>query len=191
MALRDRLSSVRDWLILTGVVVVLVALTWLVGGFQPATATGRSVAVGEQIELQRWQLTVQAASYTDQARAGYDVEPRIRIVMQVTNLDRSSQLAPTSKMITVRAGSRVLTEEQIATSNERSYNFDPDVPAALVYDFRWPPENAADPPVPPGEITVIIRDEREAQNFVYDHYLVAGDAVATVRLACPDVRVSR
>ena len=31
---------------------------------------------------------------------------------------------------------------------------------------------------------MIIRDEREAQNFVYDETLVAGDVVATVRLPC-------
>ena len=42
-------------------------------------------------------------------------------------------------MITVRVGGQVLTEEQIATGGGRSFNYDPDVPGELVYDFRGPP----------------------------------------------------
>ena len=191
MDVKARLTSLSDWAVLVGVLAALLGTTWLIGGFRPATATGRPMAAGEQIELHRWEIVVQSARYTDQARAGYDVEPRIRIAMRVVNRDDATQLAPNSKMITVRVGGQVLTEEQIASGGGRSFNYDPDVPAELVYDFRWPAEGSTDRPVPPREVTVIIRDEREAQNFVYDETLVAGDVVATIRLPCPDERKVR
>ena len=35
---------------------------------------------------------------------------------------------------------------------------------------------------------MIVRDERKLQNFIYDEILGAGEAVAAVRLPCPDVR---
>ncbi len=191
MDVKARLSSLSDWAILAGVLAALLGAIWLLGGFRPATASVRPIAAGEQIDLRHWEIAVQSAQYTDQARAGYDVEPRIRIAMRVVNLDDATQLAPNAKMITVRVGGQVLTDEQIATGDGRSYNYDPDVPGDLVYDFRWPAEGSTDPPVPPDAVTVIIRDEREAQNFVYDETLVAGDVVATVRLACRDERKVR
>lgn len=183
-----RTTLIRDWVILASVAAVLLVAVWGFGGFRPATATGRPVAPGEEIELNRWQLSVLSASYSDQALRGYEIDPVIRVDLRAVNLDDATQLAPTPKMITVRVDGQVLTDDQLGTTSQRSFNYDPDVPARLVYEYSWPPEDAPGRVDPPREITVIIRDERETQNFVYDENLVAGDAVASVRLPCPDDR---
>ena len=97
MDVKVRIASLSDWAILVGVLAALLGITWLIGGFRPATATGRPTSAGEQIELHRWEVAVQSARYTDQARAGYDVEPRIRIAMLVVNRDDSTHSHPTRR----------------------------------------------------------------------------------------------
>lgn len=186
-----RTTPVRDGVILASAAAVLLAVVWGLGGFATATATGRPVAPGEEIALKRWQLSLLRASYSDQALRGYETDPVIRVEMLAVNLDDATQLSPTARMITVRVDGQVLTDEHLGTTSQRSFNYDPDVPARLVYEFDWPPRDSSTPVRPPGEITVIIRDEREARNFVYDNNLVAGDAVASIRLPCPDARVAR
>ena len=76
-------------------------------------------------------------------------------------------------MITVRVAGRELTDEILVTGGGRSYNYDPDVPAALAYEFRWPVEGSTEPPHAPDEITVIVRDERKLQNSIFDEILGA------------------
>jgi len=179
------------WAVLAAAVAAVIGMTWVLGGFAPATTGGRPTAAGERIELRRWDVVVERAEYTDQAVAGYDVEPRIRLVLRVTNLDRATQVSPEPSMITVRVSGQELTDDILVTGGSRSYNYDPDVPAALAYEFRWPAEGSTEPPRPPEEITVIVRDERPLQNFIYDEILGAGEPVAAVRLPCPDVRRQR
>ncbi len=179
------------WAVLAGAVAAVIGITWVLGGFAPATTGGRPTAAGERIELLRWDIVVERAEYTDQAAAGYDVEPRIRLFLRVTNLDQKTQVSPEPSMITVRVGGRELTDDILVTGGARSYNYDPDVPAPLAYEFRWPVEGSTEPPRPPDEITVIVRDERKLQNFIYDEILGAGEPVAAVRLPCPDVRRQR
>ncbi len=179
-----RSSPVRDTAIVVVAVGLVLLLVWALGGFGAALQFGRRTAAGTPIELQRWRIVVVDAAYTDQARAGYDVEPRIRVTLQATNLTDETLVSPDPGVIGVRVGDRVLSDEQLATADTRSYNYDPDVAAPLVLDLPWS-EGA------PGQVSVLVRDERRTENFVYDEAWTVGDVAASVTVDCPDQRVAR
>ena len=62
-----------------GVVCLLAALIGSLGGFAPAADGARPRAVGEEVELQRWNIAVERAAYTSANLNGDEDEPSIRV----------------------------------------------------------------------------------------------------------------
>lgn len=82
-------KTARSWLITVVVVGLLVGVIAAFGGFQRAsTDLEPALPIGEPVDTGRWMVSVQRATLSDvDARDGFDIDPVVRVWMNVTNLD--------------------------------------------------------------------------------------------------------
>jgi hypothetical protein len=165
---------------------MVIGVIWAVGGFRPALAGGRAVAVGEAIVLSRWTVVVERTEYVDTSLAGVEIDPAVRVWMRITNTTERSLYGPADRVMAVQVDGTELPPGEVAWGQPRSLVFDPDVEARFAYDFDWAPV-----PTPAAEVRFVVRDETKLKNFVVaDNWVVTAPA-ATVRVPCPDQRQRR
>jgi hypothetical protein len=165
--------------------VLVIGLVAALGGFRPALAGGRTVAAGETVRLQRWTLAIERAAFVDTSPSGLEVDPTVRVWLRITNTtDRTLSGLP-ERLVAVSADGVEYAAGREAWGQPRSAVFDPEVTAALAYDFAAPGGSI------PATVAVVLRDETERKNFVISDNWRATTPAATVRLPCPDERQRR
>lgn len=176
---------VRVVAVVIGGLVLVVGLIAALGGFRTAVAGGRDVAATETVRLQRWTLMVERAAYVDTSPSGLDIEPAVRVWLQITNTTDRTQVGLPDRLVVVAVDGVEYAAGREAWGQPRSGTFDPDVVARLAYDFDAPDGTA------PAVVDVVLRDETERKNFIVSDNWRATTPTATVRLDCPDERLRK
>lgn len=161
---------------------LVIGLIAALGGLRPALAGGRTVAVGENVSLQRWSLAVERVAYVDTGLSGLEIDPAVRVWLRITNTTDRTQAGLPERLVTVVADGVEYAAGQPAWGQPRSATFDPEVTVVLGYDFPAPGGSV------PAVVDVVLRDETERKNFVLSDNWRATTPAATVRLPCPDQR---
>lgn len=170
---------------LAGIVAVTVAVAAL-GGFRPATDEGADAAVGEWLELTRWDARVDSCRVVLQP----DREPEVQLGMTVVNRWQQSQPTINDNAWQIRlpngeifgAGGEYLSLRDA----ERGGWFDPDVqrPAVARLELLEPLWEGDQP------VRVRFASERENEGFIMAASWYADAVVAAVDVPCPVEEVS-
>jgi hypothetical protein len=188
MDLRGRLGPLRVWLLPAAAVLVVLALVALAGGFRGVEgAQGRRVPADAVVELARWSLVVHDVELVPGSPDDPSVPPEVLVHLRATFTGERSTYGIPQHLITVRAPDGPLGIEDFpAVDGPRQGGFDPDVPQEVSVGFTWSSAPATAPPV----LRVILRDERESENYLYSapQWGVAPTPVAHLDLPCPDRR---
>lgn len=175
---------VRPLLVAFGVLLLVIGLTWALGGFRPAEAVGRPTPAGQSIDLQRWTISVESCAYVDRSLSGYEIDPAARVTVRMRNRTDQTIQVPADGLFTARLGTRELAEAQPAPGQQRSaLNFDPDVTVVQSYDFALPTKVPA-----ATELTVLVHRERNRANLVFSDNWWAEEPAAAVTMRCADHR---
>lgn len=192
---RGRLQR-RHWL--TPAVLALVLLAILVtGGFRAAPGIGvRSFAVGREIDLRRWTLVVSGVELVDTTSYDSPEAPALRVDLTATWNGNRSVYGLTHDLVAVVVPGGPAPDPEGTTDSEGTYSaggYDPGVPRPLVLEFTWPADaTETSPPTPaPDAVQVTIRDERPAQNFLYDDEWTATRPIGRVTVPVVDRRARR
>lgn len=176
------------WLIPVAILLVLVLIIWLAGGFKPASAiAGPQARLGEQIELRRWTVVVHRIALVDTSPDGYDIDPSFRVWVTATLTDDESQPAPLDEIRVAVPGGPQPGDPTIQRGGADS-DFGPDVPRALVLDFRWPDRDKPPHLAAPGSVGIVVRDERISHNYIYGDDWVPGAPAGVIMTPVPDRR---
>lgn len=176
------------WLIPVAIVLVLVLIIWLAGGFKPAPAlAGPRVALGRTIELRRWTVVVHRIALVDTSPEGYDIDPSFRVWATVTLTDDETQSAPLEEIQVAVPGGPQPGDPSIQ-GDAGNTDFGPDVPRDLVLDYRWPDRDKAPHLPAPRSVGIVVRDERISHSYIYGDDWVAGQPAGVIIVRVDDRR---
>lgn len=140
---RSRFVSV----LVAGLVLASVLLTWALGGFRAAPSTGVTrLPPGSPIQLARWTFVVQKVELADTDIYGGKQQTTLRLWMSATWHGQISDMGPVfglgEDLIGLVVPGGPAPEEQPTTLRIKGYSggFDPAVTRPLVLDYTWPPE---------------------------------------------------
>ena len=188
--------------LLVGLVLASVLLTWALGGFRAAPPTGvTQLPLGSPIQLARWTLVVQKVELADTNSYGGQQQTTLRLWMSATWHGEVSGIGPVFGLGTDLIGLLVpggpAPEEQPTTLRIDGYSggFDPEVTRPLVLDYTWPPERVpyepkSQPKLPrvPSSVDVVIHDEYLAQNLLESDDWRTTQPIGYVPVPVRDVR---
>lgn len=166
--------------LVVGLILVAGLLTWALGGFRAAPATGATrLPLGSPIQLARWTFVVQKVELANTNDYGGKQQTTLRLSMSATWHGQVSSIGPVWGLgndvidLIVPGGPAPEDEPTILTVDGYDGGFDPNVTRPLVLDFTWPPERVpyepeSQPKLPwvPSSVDVVIHDEYQAQNLL-------------------------
>lgn len=173
----------RPWLIAFVAVAVAVALVTATGGFRAAAADlGPELPPDQVVELRRWNVEFTSAEYTDQPVSGEGsaVDPVVRLGLVLTWKGDESESTPGAGVIDVVIDGTVQEIPYTQPVDGRAGLFDPDIPRAVLWEFKAP--------AAPKQVTLVLRDEGKADSFIYNDSWAAERLVGHLDVECPDRR---
>lgn len=192
MAVRWRRPG-RGPLLTLGVTGLALGLVAAFGGF--GTSPGRigpELPPGQQITLTNWEITVHSAEVGEQIPGLAGDRDVLRIQLTVTRTAEETGFWP-SRLVSIRTDTDVPVEPEgtVSAPDRRSADFDPDIAREVDLRFWYPAYDASYPgePPAPGQVLVLVRDERPGTGFLDGDSYEVGNLVGHVRLDCPDRRV--
>ncbi|WP_139209807.1 hypothetical protein [Microlunatus flavus] len=187
-----RRRTALGWIPLV-VVVLLVGLVAATGGLAKAPGVGpRRFAVGEPVVLARWVLVVDGVDLVDTTSYGSPSAPTLRVRLRATWTGDATEPLLSSGLVhvVVPGGPPPAADVSSVAAGAYSGGFDPDVERPATLEVVWP--DGADettPRVPaPATVQVVVRDEREAQNFLYADQWQVTDPLGHVDVPVTDSR---
>lgn len=137
--------------------VVVLAVTWLLGGFQRSSAyIGRERAIGETIRTRYWDLSVERAGVTGAGGPAFLV-----VILQATNLTRESQPVVFPGSVAVRlADGGVLAGPRCKPNSSNEGSLDPLVRTETACVFNLAATDVRLPGQGDQPLEVIIFDQR-------------------------------
>lgn len=178
-------TGARSWLIAAIAVGLLTGGIALAGGFEPAAPRPADTAVGEQINLTRWDVTVDGCQITPADQ--YRDQPLVQINLTVTNTWDASQASLNRAAVSIRMpnGERFGSSDEWFRmyDAERSGGFDPgfERPAVITMDLAEPLWTDGAP------VRLLLATERQRDGFILSGNWVADETAAVLDLDCPVV----
>ena len=182
------------WILPVVVVALLAGVSWAAGGFAKAPAVaGPDGALGEQIVLERWTITVERVALVNTDVDGYEHDPAFRVWASITHTGEESQAFLPDRLIEVVVPGGPKPARPYLRGDPRGDQFDPDVPRQVAYDFAWP--DSQEDPVPvlpaPDDVSVIVRDEEQSDGYLSGREWGTADPAAVIKVRVDDERVER
>lgn len=171
----------RPWLVAVLTIALAVVLTAVVGGFRTAPPDlGPELPVDQAVELRRWDVEFRTCEYTDRAAdADYQIDPVVRMELVLTWKGDETELDP-GGVIDVQVDGVGQEVPYTQPVDGRAGEYDPDIPRAVQWEFK------AD--APPSRVALVLRDEVQADSFVYNEAWAAERLVGHLGVDCPDRR---
>lgn len=189
-----RRALLARWLLPIAAVGILVAVVALAGGFRTAEGVaGAPAQPGEQIDLARWEITVNEVELTNVSTIGVPTDTNLRVHLTVTLTGEESQHSLPIGLLTVEVPDGSPTDIGYGAGGEWMTAIDPDITRSYVVDFTWPlPEDDGEqPPVVevPQAVTVVVHDEIYAEGALFGWSWGVDDVAAVVTVPVADTRV--
>jgi hypothetical protein len=177
------------WLAPLVLVLALLLVVWVAGGFRPAEdLAGPRARLGEQLELRRWTITVHRVVLVDLAPEGYDQDPAFRVRATVTLTGHETVDLLPERLIEVRVPGGPTTGGFRLVGSNRGFAFDPDVPREVLLDYPWPVWEKPRQLPAPEEIAIVVRDEQWSYNYVFGDALTVRDPAGVIVTTVDDQR---
>lgn len=195
MARVERRELAVRWLLPVGVVLLLVAVLGLVGGFRTARGdAGPAVAPGDTISLARWDIAVDRVELVDTTVYDSPTTTNMRVHLTVTATGEESVFDLPSGLVTVVAPDGPPAARGYHVDPVQDSGLDPEVTRTFVLDAPWPApgddgEQAAAPEDAPATVAVVVRDETYGAGPLFGPSWGIADVAGVVTLPLTDARV--